>query len=105
MSVAGPLAAATPGASRLPSSGVAEWRQILDLLLRDVEPDPGVDGRDRGDRDGHLLAAPQVALLEQDVGYLLVGWIHHESLNLPDVAVHGVHALMALHLDLSQRDG
>src|SRR6478672_1323386 len=105
MSVAGPRVAAIPGASRLLSSGLAQWRQVLDLSLRDVEPDPVLDRGDGADRDGHLLAAPQVALLEEDVGHLVVGGIHHEPLHLPDLAVDRVHALMAIYLGLPQRDG
>src|SRR6185312_7328791 len=105
MSVAGPRVAAIPGASRLLSSGLADWRQILNLPLRDVQPDPVLDRGDGADRDGHLLAAPQVTLMEQDVGHLLVGGIHHDPLHLPDLAVDRVYALMALHLGLPQRDG
>src|ERR1700750_2485059 len=103
MSVAGPRVAAIPAASRLLSSGLAHWRQILDLPLRDVEPDPVLDRGDGADRDSHLLAAPKVALLEQDVGHLLVGGIHHEPLHLTDLAVDRLHALMAVHLGLPQR--
>src|SRR5947209_2075580 len=82
-----------------------KWRQILDLFLRDVEPNPRVDRGDGTDRDSHLPAAPQVTLLKQDVGHLMVGRIDYEPLDLPDLAVYGVHALMALHLGLPQRDG
>ncbi len=34
------------------------WRQLLDLELGEVEPDPGLDCGDRTDRDGHFLAPP-----------------------------------------------
>ncbi len=45
-------------------------RQVLYLLLGDVEPDAVVDARHRADRDRDFPAAPQVSLLEKDVGHV-----------------------------------
>src|ERR1700727_1350131 len=55
--------------------------QFLHLLLGQVDPDLIVDARGGSDRDRHPLAAPQVALLEQDVSDFVVGRVHHESLD------------------------
>ena len=37
-------------------------RQIFDLLLGEVEADSDFDPGDRVNRDGHILASPQVPL-------------------------------------------
>jgi hypothetical protein len=42
-------------------------RQVLDLLLGEVEPDPDAKVGDRAHRDGNYLAPPQVPLLQEHV--------------------------------------
>ena len=39
------------------------------------------------DRDGDALLAPEVALVEEDVGYVMIGRVDDQSLNAPDRAV------------------
>jgi AraC-like DNA-binding protein len=95
--------AATPGDFR-PRLPRGDRRQVPDLLLGDVEPDSVRHGLDRADRDGDLLASPQVALLEDDVGHAL-GAVHHEALYVPDLAVDGVDVLVPLNLALAERNG
>jgi hypothetical protein len=42
--------------------------------------------------------------LEQHVGHMVVGWIHEEALNPPDLTIESMNALTALHVYLTQRD-
>jgi hypothetical protein len=55
------------------------------------------------DRDRDLLASPQVTLLKQHVGHVLLG-IDHQSLNRPDPIVAGMDLLAATNFDLSHRN-
>src|ERR1019366_427119 len=65
-------------------------RQLLHLVLGDAEPDTVVDSGHGADRDSYLLAAPQMPLLEQHMGYPVVARIDDEPLDKPDRAVGGV---------------
>jgi hypothetical protein len=47
----------------------------------------GPDLRHGADRDSHFLAASQVSLLEEHVGYLAAARFHDQPLNLPYLAV------------------
>lgn len=47
----------------------------------------GPDLRHGADRDGHVLAARHVPLLQEHVGYLVAARFHHQPLDLPDLAV------------------
>src|SRR6516164_3470926 len=73
-------------------------RQILDLSLRQVEPDSGVDPGDRPDRDGHLLASPQVPFLQEYVRHLMVIGVDDKAVNPPDIPVRGMDVLTAAYL-------
>ena len=80
-------------------------RQVLHLLLGDVEPDTVVDPGHDADRDGHFLAAPQVPLLEQYMGHAVTVRVDDQPLDFPDVTVGGMDMLAAAHLHLVQGDG
>ena len=80
------------------------WRQILHLLLGEVEPDSFVDRGHGTHRDGDFLMAPQMPLLEQHMGHLLVVRIDDESQHLPDFAVDGMDTLAGTQLCLAHRD-
>src|ERR1039458_6267241 len=83
----------------------AHQRQVFYLPLGDVQPDAVVDLGNGADRDGDLLAAPQMPLLEQDVGHLAAARIDGEPLYQADFAVGGMDMLPAADLCLAQRDG
>lgn len=52
----------------------------------------------------HVLAAPQVSLLEKHVGHIVVKGVDHEPFDLTDVAVSGVDALAAAYGHLARGD-
>jgi hypothetical protein len=81
-----------------------DGRQVLHLLLGDVEPDAVVDAGDRADRDGHFLASPQMPLLEEHMGHMVVSRVDDQALDPPDIAVGGVDVLVPAHGHLAQRD-
>ena len=80
-------------------------RQVLDLLLGEVEPDTVIDAGHGADRDGDFLAARQVPLLEEHVGHVVAVRVDDQALDFPDVAVGGMDVIAAAHLHLIQRDG
>ena len=82
----------------------ARCRQVLHLLLGDVEPDSFVDRGHGTDRDGDFPPAPQMPLLEHHMGHLLVVRIDDESQHLPDFAVGGMDMLAGTQLCLAHRD-
>src|SRR5580693_3060634 len=88
--------------SDLPRS--AHRRQVLHLLLGEVEPDPVVDPSHGTDRDGDFLAPPNMPLLEQNVGHLVVARIDHEAMHLSDGAVEGTDMIAVTQVCLTQRD-
>src|SRR5579859_6836401 len=65
-------------------------RQVMHLLLRHAEPDTILDASHGADRDRHLLAAPQVPLLEEHVGHAMIAGIDDESLDPANFSVLGV---------------
>ena len=56
------------------------------------------------DRDGHFLAAPHVPLLEEHVGYIVAARFHHQSLDLPYLAVGRTDGQFAAHRYLAEWD-
>ena len=56
------------------------------------------------DRDGDLLASPQMPLLEQHVGHAVVARIHQEALHLPDLTIQGMDVLAAANFCFTQRN-
>ena len=78
-------------------------RQVLYLLLGDVEPDAVVDARHRADRDRDFPAAPQVSLLEKDVGHVAGARVGDKPLQEADVAVGGMDMLAAAHSSMCGR--
>src|ERR1039458_1905753 len=91
--------------SCLPAGGATQPLQVLHLELGDVEPDTAVDAGHGADGDGYFLAAPQVPLLEQHVGYVVVAGVDDEPLDLADVAIGSMHALAAARRHLACGDG
>ncbi len=92
--------------TRLPVRVVDVYRrQVLDLLLGEVEPDTVVDAGHGTDRDGHFFTAPHVPLLEEHVGHVVAVRVDDQPLDFPDVAVGGMDVLTAAHLHLVQWDG
>jgi hypothetical protein len=53
----------------------ADGRQVLHLLLGQVEPDPVLDLSHRAGRDGDFPASPQMPFPEQHVGHPVVARI------------------------------
>src|ERR1039457_7544142 len=82
-----------------------EFRRVLfRSVLGDAEPDTVVDSGHGADRDSYLLAAPQMPLLEQHMGYPVVARIDDEPLDKPDRAVGGVDMVAASHRHFAGRD-
>ena len=78
-------------------------RQMLHLLLCQIHPYPIVHARRGSDRNGDLLAPPQVALLEQHVGHMVVVGVDHQPLHRTDPAITGMHLVPSTHLHLPER--
>src|ERR1700728_1850117 len=85
-------------------SSVVGRRQVLHLLPGEAERDAVVEPGDLVERDGDLLASPQVPLAEQHVGHPAAGRVEAERAQLADVAVGGVHVIAVVLLDLARRD-
>ena len=64
-------------------------RQVLHVPLGDVEPDAVLDAGHGADRDGHLLAAPQVTLLQEHVAHMVAAGVDDQALDLADSAIGG----------------
>lgn len=56
-------------------------RQVLHLLLGDVEPDTVVEPSYFVERDSHFLVTPQVPLFEEHVGHLVGARVDAERLS------------------------
>jgi uncharacterized repeat protein (TIGR01451 family) len=80
-------------------------RQVLDVLLGDLELYAVGGAGHRADRDGYLLAAPQVAFLEEHMGDVVAAGVDDQALDLADVTVSGMHVLAAAYGYLSHRNG
>jgi hypothetical protein len=74
------------------------------LLLGEVEPDAVVEPSHLVERDGGLFAGPDRPLPEQQVRYLVAARVDEQRVDLPDVAIGGVHVVAAALLHLSGRD-
>src|ERR1035441_6322021 len=81
-----------------------DGREPLDLVPAECYLDELADAFHGADRNRHRLLAPQVSLIEQDVGHVVVAGIDHEPLDLPDRPVGGRHVLAAAHVDIAQRN-
>jgi hypothetical protein len=79
-------------------------RQVLHLLFCQVDLDALGDPGHGVDRNGHLLAAPQMPLLQQHVRHVMAGGVDDQPFDLADVAVGGINVLAALHLHLARGD-
>src|SRR4029077_8985614 len=107
-SPAGPAVAALPRGHVLflrpgpcPS---ANWRQVLYLLLGQVEPDPVLDLSHRAGRDGDFLLPPEMPFPEQYVGHPVVARIDLAAMYPPDLTVEGMDGLTALDVCRTQRN-
>ena len=103
---AGSCATTVTGGMAL-SAGVVDVheRQVLRLLLGDVELDAVHDPGDGPDRDGHFPAAKHMPLLQQHVADVMAARVDDKPLNSPDLAVGGIDALIAPHADLTRGQG
>ncbi|HXN63379.1 MAG TPA: hypothetical protein VN886_23245 [Acidimicrobiales bacterium] len=79
-------------------------RQVLHLLLGDVEPDSVLDSGHGADRDGDFLASPKVPFLEEHMGYPVIAGIGKEAPHPPDFTVDGVDTITGPHLYLTLRN-
>jgi hypothetical protein len=79
-------------------------RKVLHLLLGDVEPDSVLDSGHGADRDGDLLAPPQMPLPEQHVGNPVVLRIDEQALHQADLTIEGMDVLTGTHLYFTRRD-
>ena len=82
----------------------ANWRQVLHLLLGQVEPDPVLHLGHRAGRDGDFLFAPQMPFSEQHVGHPVVARIDLATMHPPDLTVEGMDGLIVLDVCLTQRN-
>ncbi len=71
------------------------------FVVREVEPDAIAHVDDGPDRDGDVFAAPEVALLQQDVGDQVILFGDDQSLNATDFTVAGMHGVAAVHRDFT----
>ena len=83
--------------------GLGHRRQFSYLFLGEVEADAGVDPSHGADGDGDFLAAPQMPLLEQYVGHLVIALVDQEALHPPDLTIDGVDPFPRPHLVLTRR--
>jgi hypothetical protein len=80
------------------------WRQILYLLLAEADLD-AVDGPGHGaDRDGHVLTAPQMPLLQEHMRHAVAVRIDDQPSYLANMSVAGMNVLAAPYLHLADRD-
>jgi hypothetical protein len=71
-------------------------------LFREVESDSDIHPGDGADRNGDLLATPQVSLLEKYVGHPVIAGADEEALHPPDLTIDGVYRVTRLHIRLTQ---
>jgi len=85
--------------------GEVDRRQVSYLVLCEIESD-AVGGYvfDGADRNGDLLLAPEVALLEKDMRHVVIVGIDNESLHPPDIAIGGMYVFAAANLHLARRN-
>ena len=98
----------SPGGRVRTASSVARAEpdrlELPDLLLGEVDAYLVADARCGSDRYGDLLASPEMALLQKEVGDAVVTWVDHQTLNGADPPVFRVHRVPTTDLDLSDRD-
>jgi hypothetical protein len=71
------------------------------VLFADGQPDDVADPADGADRDSHVLAAPQVPFLQDDVADVVAAGVDDQALDPPDHAVGGADRLAAGHVHLT----
>jgi hypothetical protein len=76
-------------------------RQVLNLLLGDIEQDAVIGVTDTANRDSHLFAAPQMTFLEKHVGYLVIPRVDDQPLDTPDLPVRGMDLLASSYSHLA----
>jgi hypothetical protein len=79
-------------------------RQLSHLVPGEAELHAVVYVGDRTDRNGDLFLAPEVSLVEQDMGDVMIRRVDDQPLDPPDVAVRCVDALAAAHLNVAHRN-
>jgi hypothetical protein len=72
-------------------AGLLYDRQSFEFLLGEPDGNAIIDEDDLIDRDRHLLATPQMALLEQQVGGVPLRRLHHQPMDSPNLAIGRVH--------------
>ena len=100
----GPRARTPRNDHRCRPPAAADGRQVLHLLLGQVEPDPVLDLDHRADRDGDFLASPEMPLPEQHVGHPVVIRIDLAAVHPPDLPVEGMDGLPAVDVCLAPRN-
>jgi hypothetical protein len=68
-------------------------REVLRLLLADVEVDAVHHPGDSTDRNDHIPAAEQMSLLQEHVAHVVIARVDDKPLDPPDLAVCGIDAL------------
>src|SRR5271170_3939764 len=74
--------------------------QGLDLVLGQLDRDALVDLLNRVDRNGDLLATPEVTFLQENMRHMPVSRVDDQSLHLADLTVARVHGLATPEADL-----
>jgi hypothetical protein len=98
------MPSALPAAATLAEVIDVHGRQVLHLLLGEVEPDSVLNSGHGTDRDGDFLVPPQMALLEQHVAHLVIARVDEEALHPPDVPIDGMDTVTGAELYLALRD-
>ena len=98
------MPSALPAAATLAGVIDVHGRQVLHLLLGDVEPDSVLNSGHGTDRDGDFLVPPQMALLEQHVAHPVIARVDEEALHPPDVPIDGMDTVTGAELYLAARD-
>jgi len=98
------MPSALPAAATLAGVIDVHGRQVLHLLLGDVEPDSVLNSGHGTDRDGDFLVPPQMALLEQHVAHPVIARVDEEALHPPDVPIDGMDTVTGAELYLAPRD-
>jgi hypothetical protein len=81
-------------------------RQVFHLVTGEAEMDEENPDLGHGaDRDCHFLAASQVSLLEEHVGYLVAARFHDEPPDLPYLAVGRADGQLAPYVYATGWDG
>ena len=78
-------------------------RERLDLVFiqREIHA-VGVDMINLCDRDGDILAIPEMALTQDDMGDPVVRWVDHKLLHLADMPVRRMHVRAAMDRQLTR---